>query len=108
MCHDVKMQSISWKRCNVTILDSYAVSITETLDEFGKPSLLTPRDIDTYYDTIAEAITSASYFTLPKSKFNQHAKPYWSQQLKHLHSLQRHARRLWVEQGRPRGNQHAS
>ncbi|WAR02903.1 hypothetical protein MAR_009461 [Mya arenaria] len=58
--------------------------------------------VDEMYEAI-EAIILSSNQCLPQSKFNRHAKPYWTPEVKKSYSLQREARRVWVLEGEPRG-----
>ncbi|WAR06531.1 hypothetical protein MAR_021900 [Mya arenaria] len=55
------------------------------------------------YEAIVKAIILSSNQCLPQSKFNRHAKPYWTPEVKKSYSLQREARRVWVLEGQPRG-----
>ena len=60
------------------------------------------------YENIVTKIRSCSDNAFPKSKFRRFLKPFWDQHLKNLHANMRNARRLWISEGRPRGNNHAS
>ncbi|WAR32008.1 hypothetical protein MAR_034550 [Mya arenaria] len=55
------------------------------------------------YEAIVKAIILSSNQCLPQSKFNRHAKPYWTPEVKKSYSLQREARRVCVLKGQPRG-----
>ncbi|WAQ96531.1 hypothetical protein MAR_029221 [Mya arenaria] len=59
--------------------------------------------VDEMYEAIVKAIVLSSYQCLQQSKFNRHAKPYWTPEVKKSYSLQREARRVWVLEGQPRG-----
>ena len=43
---------------------------------------------------------------LPKTKYNAYLKPKWKEKLRPLYMSMGHARRLWVKDGRPRGNEY--
>ena len=60
------------------------------------------------YSDIVNSIVKAANDCLPKTTFNKHAKPYWSPEVKRAHDAQRHARRIWIMEGRPRGMQSES
>ena len=62
------------------------------------------KDVDSFYNEIVKLIAKSANETLPKNKFNKHAKPYWGEAVKTAHRNQRIARRRWIKQGKPRGN----
>ena len=80
-----------------------------TLDTFVSESnlcdtsLSTAMDIDTYCDHLTVLMRQASDRAVPKSKFSPHRKPYWTDELKGLHNIQRRLRLAWIREGRPRG-----
>ena len=45
---------------------------------------------------------------MPKSKFNQFTKPYWTKEVKEAHTQSRNLRRIWITENRPRGKQNQS
>ncbi len=45
---------------------------------------------------------------IPVSRSCPHQKPYWDAELKQCHDDQKHKRRVWIQEGRPRGMQYAS
>ena len=53
------------------------------------------------------AIHKAANDTLPNSKFDKHAKPYWTPEVSAAHTEQRNKRRKWIEQGRHRNRENA-
>lgn len=59
---------------------------------------------DSLYDNIVQKISSAAEDSFPVKRYNMHAKPYCSAELKKpCHPKQRHARNLWISESRPRG-----
>lgn len=60
------------------------------------------------YNPIINSIELISDAVLPKSNFRHFLKPYWDRSLKDLHAIMRQARRVWISDGRPRGNNYDS
>jgi len=65
-------------------------------------------DIDRLYHDLKQAIIETSDICIPKSTFCSHLKPYWTKELKQLHNIQKDLRIIWIQQGKPRGNEHIS
>ena len=63
-------------------------------------SYTTPNQLSDY---IVAAINNVSLETLPKRKFNRHAKPNWTAEVKAAHTYSRDKRKIWLIEERPRG-----
>ncbi|MES9994111.1 MAG: reverse transcriptase family protein [Candidatus Thiodiazotropha sp.] len=100
---------IKWNRISTTELEMYSSRLAETLDNVDYSNVPYASDrIQQRYDNIVCNIISCSDEILPKTKFRRFLKPYWDQSLKDLHAIMRQARRLWIAEGRPRGNNYDS
>ena len=95
---------ISWNKVSNMHIKSYQNEIDEHLTRVN----INCTDIDELYNDMTNAIHNAANNTLPKAKYNSHTKPYWTSKVKAAHSAQRIARRIWINEGRPRGMEHAS
>ena len=96
----MKRNNIAWNKLDADILNKYYYELdlclkTIEMDTFSD-------NVNGFYGHIVNAIQQSSDIALPKSKFNYHAKPYWSNELKESHKLQRQARYIWINEGRPR------
>ena len=71
-----------------------------------KPS--SPSQIENYATSISEILKTCAANNIPCSKFKSYAKPYWSADVKAAHENAVQKRRVWIENGKPRGMQHVS
>jgi len=89
-------------------IDKYQSNLSNALLSYDANSInvLSAADetIDSLATHIIQCIHSSASATLPCSKFNKHAKPYWTPAVREAHTLQRRLRRSWISEGRPRGN----
>ena len=60
-------------------------------------------EIDNYLDTIVQIIFYSSRCNIPKAHFVPHIKPYWTSEVKKAHKNARQKRKIWVNEGKPRG-----
>ncbi|CAG2216477.1 unnamed protein product [Mytilus edulis] len=60
-------------------------------------------DIDTIYDDFVSTLHNAANIAIPKCGFNPLTKPYWNADVKRAHDNERSMRKLWVQDGQPRG-----
>ena len=95
---------VAWNKCTEENLASYQSVLEDELSKLEAPINCTIADVNLFYEAIAAAIHKAAKLTLPKGLYNQHAKPYWTAEVKHAH---RNQRIEWVKQGRPRGRDNA-
>jgi len=59
-------------------------------------------DPDFVNEKLISAFRQAEKY-LPTSKFNHKSKPYWDKEVKEKHTEARRQRRIWIQDGRPRG-----
>ena len=59
-------------------------------------------DPDFVNEKLISAFRQAEKY-LPTSKFNHKSKPYWDKEVKEKHTEARRQRRIWMQDGRPRG-----
>ena len=64
-----------------------------------------PRDVDTFLDSIIDIILNVTRGTVPQVNFDAKIKQNWSSDLKLLNKNQLHARKRWIQEGRPRDEQ---
>ena len=95
---------VAWDKCTDHDISYYQHKLSNLLP---KPANYTtpPGSIS---DFIVHAVLKASSECLPKVKYNRHSKPYWSQEIKQAHAESRRLRRIWINLGRLRGNEHES
>ena len=99
---------IKWKRITTNELQMYSSLLDETLNNVDYSNVpYAPDRIQKRYDNSVYNIITSSEI-LPKSKFRRFLKPYWDQGLKDLHATMCQTRRLWIAEGRPRGNNYDS
>jgi hypothetical protein len=71
-------------------------------------SLDNPNDIDKYLRELQQSILAATESTVPKCEFKPYRRPYWDEELRYAHSLQKTLRLAWIEKGSPRGMEYQS
>ena len=95
--------TIAWNKCSPDHIADYQNRIASIL----QPYETCHESVDVLNDIIVNALHAAEN-KLPKSKFNRHTKPYWTNEIKVQHSESRRLRRIWISEGRPRGMNHLS
>ena len=98
---------VAWNKCSNEQLLQYKHTLEQELEHVKLPEHCCAADVDIYYEYIVNAIHKAADATLPHSKFNKHAKPYWTPEVSAAHREQRNKRREWIEQGNPRHQSNA-
>ena len=93
---------VAWNKCNNEQLMLYRSTLEHELQNISLPEPCRPADVNKYYEDIVNAIHKAANLALPRSKFNKHAKPYWTREVRAAHTQQRLKRKQWIEHGRPR------
>ncbi len=61
-------------------------------------------NVDSTYDSIVQCITVVAEECVSKRVFKPYLKPYWNNELKRLHAVNRQKRAVWINSGRPRSN----
>jgi hypothetical protein len=59
--------------------------------------------VDTLNNDSVTILKYAASITIPHCGYNPYTKPYWNSDVKTAHSEERHKRKCWVTDGRPRG-----
>jgi hypothetical protein len=65
-------------------------------------------DVDVLSTCLMDCMRTVSDNIIPKSQYCSYKKPYWNNNLKNMHVEQKRLRRIWICEGRPRGNDHPS
>jgi len=96
----------NWSVCNLELYGQVLRNLLrDKLDEFN---INNKDDIDTYLSRLQECITTAMTQCVPLMQSSPHKRPYWDNELKVAHGVQKEKRKVWIQEGRPRGMQHAS
>ena len=94
--------NVAWHKCSEHQLNEYCLILEHELSlHLQNGDIHTPEYIN---QTVVNAIRKAEQ-SLPKSKYNPNTKPYWTEEIKLAHSDSRRLRRIWIYDGRPRGNE---
>ncbi|XP_062576621.1 uncharacterized protein LOC134238510 [Saccostrea cucullata] len=75
---------------------------------FQNISLKTIDDLDKFCTELNSVLHSASSLTIPTAKYKPFLRPEWTPKVKELHDTERQMRRMWINEGRPRGMTHDS
>ncbi len=108
---DFTRTGLNWKKLTKEdIINSYTESLSSTLllDDVFNREIVNEADIDAFCGVLCSTMVSVAQETIPHKHFKPHLKPYWSEELKHLHTQMRRARAVWLAMGRPRGRDHES
>jgi exonuclease III len=65
-------------------------------------------DVDVLSTCLMDCMRTVSDNIIPKSQYCSYKKPYWNNNLRNMHVEQKRLRRIWICEGRPRGNDHPS
>ena len=99
---------IVWKKCTNDQKLNYRSKLTDNLEKLqtniGVTDSLSKSNIDNIADCVIESLHIAASQSFTISKPNKHSKPYWTNEVKVAHSIQRMKRNTWISEGRPRGN----
>ncbi|MES9879357.1 MAG: reverse transcriptase family protein [Sedimenticola sp.] len=95
---------IAWNKMTLANLHAYQYHISAYLSNVKCRDL----SVNELANIIGSAMTDAAKSTMPNSKFNKFAKPYWTSAVKEAHTRSRLLRKIWIDNGRPRGRQYES
>ena len=95
LCEPFSKICFRWN--NPRQLQSYEHQVSENLAES-----LDASDVNTRYEHIINAVSSAAQTHVSKRQFCKFLKHYWSDSLREFHQNLRFARCVWVGQGKPR------
>jgi hypothetical protein len=96
----------NWSLCNVELYGQVLRSVLH--DKMCELTISGKDGIDTYLARVQECITIAMTQCVPLMQRSHYKRPYWDNELKMAHNIQKEKRMVWVQEGRPRGMQHAS
>ena len=94
----------SWEKARrLNLLNDYTFPVSHMLWPIKISSLdATTNDTLQLYNKILEILTQAAKENIPNTKYNRHAKPYWSESVKKCHADMSYRRGMWINEGRPR------
>ena len=100
-------QWIAWHKANDDQIHKYQTLLSSLLQGLFDWKLESKSDIDNYERQLVSCIHKAAKASLPFKSPNAHTKPYWNDNIKTLHTCERHERIAWVKAGRPRDRNNA-
>ena len=65
-------------------------------------NIQTQNDADWFVNELVNSLLQAATEALPRKSFSKYTKPYWNDEIKALHKVERNARIEWVKADRPR------
>lgn len=98
----------AWHKITDDDIRNYQSSINETIEHLLNADRSNTIDIETLYSELISILLDAANTNIPTAKYNPFTKPYWNNDVKIAHKREREFRRIWVQEGRPRGMQHTS
>ena len=98
----------SWHKINDDIAANYQEKLKLPLTELLKFPCNSVEDVNSFYTKFVEILLRAANETIPTTTYNPYTKPYWNSDVKRAHQQEREMRKLWLQQGRPRGMHHKS
>ena len=91
---------VAWTKCSATYFRNYSDLLSAYLQFLPVSETSTyPDDIESLYSHIVTSIVSAGKALLI-SKYNKHAKLYWTNDVKSAHTDQRRVSEKWITSGR--------
>lgn len=93
----------AWHKINQAQVTEYQFALENSLETLIEKMNDDEIDIDIFYETFKSELHRAANTKLPKCGFNPYTKPYWNLDVKLAHQNERYKRKLWIEDGRPRG-----
>ena len=102
---------IKWRKLDNSHIEKYKNTLEESCSTlYGEISKYDNKNmLDKLYDDIVQIINTASDKCLPRSKgYKQFLKPYWNVSLNELHDAMKAKRLIWLQSGRPRGDNYES
>ena len=101
-----KNKWIAWNKASPENLKNYENKLAHLLLSLQNWALRNASDIHLFEKEIVKCIHQAAKDALPFSSPNSHTKPYWNENIKQLHKIERHERIEWIQAGRPRERNH--
>lgn len=88
----------NWTSCNVR--EAYRLELSTQLNEAN----FNYDDVNETYDSVVKCIQRSSEASVPVRKYKPYLKPYWNNEIKMLHKINRQKRQVWIANGRPRNH----
>ena len=89
--------------------DMYKQTIRDNILQSMEPFIIdSKQDIDSMLTNVQSIIQNAMKKCIPISKSCPYKRPYWDPELAESHCNQKALRRVWINEGRPRGMHHNS
>lgn len=98
----------AWHKATCDMLLKYQLDVHAELSQFVNIKPSSPAAIEQYAQVITDILQTCAINSIPQSKFKSYAKPYWNSDVKTAYSNATQKRRLWIQDGKPRGMQHTS
>ncbi|CAG2214780.1 unnamed protein product [Mytilus edulis] len=98
----------AWHKINEHSIKEYQDKLCAPLDKLIQEAQSNDIDINLFYHNLVNTLINTAKDTIPCNMYNPHTKPYWNADVKQAHTKERNMRRVWMQDGRPRGMQHES
>ncbi|CAG2243072.1 unnamed protein product [Mytilus edulis] len=98
----------AWHKINEHSIKEYQDKLCAPLDILIQEAQNNDIDINLFYHNLVNTLINTAKDTIPCNMYNPHTKPYWNADVKQAHTKERNMRRVWMQEGRPRGMQHES
>ena len=100
--------SIKWKQVNNEHIAAFQERIQKSLKCLNiNKSISSVQDIEKCVDALVTSLLNSAKNTLPHKEFKNNLNPYWKHgQVKNKHNTMRQTRKIWTENGKPRGMEH--
>ena len=92
----------AWHKATPDQLQTYEPTVSESVQGLLNVNIQTQNDADLFVNELVKCLLKAASQTLPRKGFSKYTKPYWNDEIKELHKLERKARTEWIQADRPR------
>ena len=92
----------AWHKASPEAIACYKAMVRTELANL-RPCGHTPDDLIAYTQSLVNTLEYCSAYCIPYSGCKRFTRPGWTKNVKHLHSVERAKRRIWIGEGRPRG-----
>lgn len=93
----------AWHKATPEIIVKYRNEVERSLLKLPQTDLKTEKEIDKYINDLFKILTTHAEISISHSSYHPHTRPEWTKSVKHLHTIERAKRRIWMSEGRPRG-----
>ncbi|CAG2250536.1 unnamed protein product [Mytilus edulis] len=98
----------AWHKITEQNIRDYQDKLCAPLDKLIRKAQNDNIDINMFYHNLVNTLINTAKETIPCNTYNPYTKPYWNADVKKAHTKERNMRRVWMQDGRPRGMQHES